>query len=60
VAVGGDVERGLDSVSVPSYVLDTAEIVRWTNPAAEQLLGDVRGRHFTAVVPRARAPLFQL
>jgi PAS domain S-box-containing protein len=58
-AVGGDVERALDSVGVPSYVLDTSGVVRWINPAAERLLGDVRGRHFTSVVapedrPRAR------
>jgi PAS domain S-box-containing protein len=50
LAVGGDVERALDSVSVPSYVLDTTGVVRWINPAAERLLGDVRGRHFTSVV----------
>jgi PAS domain S-box-containing protein len=59
LAVGGDVEQALDSVGVPSYVLDTFGIVRWINPAAERLLGDVRGRHFTSVVapedlPRAR------
>jgi len=50
LAVGGDVEQALESVGVPSYVLDTMGIVRWLNPAAEQLLGDVRGRHFTSVV----------
>jgi PAS domain S-box-containing protein len=49
-AEGGDVERALDSVGVPSYVLDTTGVVRWINPAAERLLGDVRGRHFTSVV----------
>ena len=48
--VGGDVEQALKSVGVPSYVLDTTGIVRWINPAAERLLGDVRGRHFTSVV----------
>ena len=48
--VGGDVEQALESVGVPSYVLDTTGIVRWLNPAAERLLGDVRGRHFTSVV----------
>jgi PAS domain S-box-containing protein len=57
--VGGDIEQALDSVGVPSYVLDTTGIIRWINPAAERLLGDVRGRHFTSVVapedtPRAR------
>jgi PAS domain S-box-containing protein len=59
LAVGGEVERALENVTVPSYVLDTTGIVRWINPAAERLLGDVRGRHFTSVVspedrPRAR------
>jgi PAS domain S-box-containing protein len=48
--VGGDVERALGDVGVPSYVLDTTGIVRWINPAAKRLLGDVRGRHFTSVV----------
>ena len=48
--VGGDVEQALESVGVPSYVVDATGIVRWINPAAERLLGDVRGRHFTSVV----------
>jgi PAS domain S-box-containing protein len=49
-AAGGDIERALESVGVPSYILDTTGVVRWINPAAEQLVGDVRGRHFTSVV----------
>ena len=50
LALGGDVEQALESVGVPSYVLDSTGIVRWINPAAERLLGDVRGRHFSSVV----------
>jgi PAS domain S-box-containing protein len=50
LGIGGDVERALSSVGVPSYVLDTTGVVRWINPAAERLLGDVRGRLFTSVV----------
>jgi PAS domain S-box-containing protein len=50
LGVGGDVERALTSMPVPSYVLDTGGLVRWINPAAERLLGDVRGRHFTSIV----------
>jgi PAS domain S-box-containing protein len=50
LAVGGDVELALNNVGVPSYVLDTTGLVRWINPAAERLLGDVRGHHFTSVV----------
>ena len=54
--VGGDVEQALEHVLVPSYVVDEAGIVRWLNPAAERLLGDVRGRQFTSVVaPEDRA-----
>jgi PAS domain S-box-containing protein len=56
--IGGDVELALESVSVPSYALDATGVVRWINPAAERLVGDVRGRHFTSVVApedRARA-----
>ena len=50
LSVGGDVEQALGSVGVPSYVLDTTGVVRWINPAAERLLGDIRGRHYTSVV----------
>jgi len=50
LAVGGDVEQALGDIGVPSYVLDTTGVVRWINAAAEQLVGDVRGRHFTSVV----------
>ncbi len=50
LTVGGDVERALVGLPVPSYVLDTTGIIRWINPAAERLLGDVRGKHFTSVV----------
>jgi PAS domain S-box-containing protein len=48
--VGGDVEQALEHVLVPSYVLDKTGIVRWINPAAERLVGDIRGRHFTSIV----------
>jgi len=49
-AVGGDVEQALADVGVPSYVLDKTGVVRWINPAAERLLGDIRGKHYTSVV----------
>ena len=50
LAVGGDVEQALESVGVPSYVVDATGIVRWINPAAERLLGDIRGRQYTSVI----------
>ena len=48
--VGGDVEQALEHVLVPSYVVDEAGVVRWINPAAERVLGDIRGRQFTSVI----------
>ena len=48
--VGGDVEQALQSVGVPSYVLDTSGVVRWINPAAERLAATFRGRQFTSVM----------
>lgn len=52
IALGGDVEGALANLLVPTYILDTDGVVRWINPAAERLLGDVRGRHFTSIVGR--------
>ncbi|HST17090.1 MAG TPA: LuxR C-terminal-related transcriptional regulator [Gaiellaceae bacterium] len=48
--VGADVERALENISVPSYVIDTAGVIRWVNPAARQVAGDVVGMQFTSVV----------
>jgi two-component system nitrate/nitrite response regulator NarL len=48
--MGGDVEGALEDVRVPSYVVDRDGIIRWVNPAAQRLVGDVRGRQFTSVV----------
>ena len=31
-------------------MIDTKGIIRWVNPAARKLVGDVRGRQFTSVV----------
>jgi PAS domain S-box-containing protein len=55
-----DVEEALESINVPSYVLDDTGIIRWVNSAAIALVGDVRGKQFTSVVApeetsRARA-----
>jgi PAS domain S-box-containing protein len=49
-ALGHDVEEALEHLNVPSYVIDDHGIIRWINPAAERLVGDVRGRQFTSVV----------
>ena len=49
-AIGADVEDALEDVNVPSYVIDSTGVIRWVNPAARRLVGDVRGRQFTSVV----------
>ena len=49
-ALGADFRGALESIKVPSYVLDRTGVVRWVNPAAVELVGDVRGRHFTSIV----------
>ena len=43
-------DEALEHLNVPSYVLDASGVIRWMNPAARKLVGDVRGRQFTSVV----------
>ena len=49
-AIGADVERALEQVNVPSYVIDSSGVIRWVNAAARKIVGDARGRQFTSVV----------
>lgn len=44
------IKEALEHVNVPSYVIDTAGVIRWVNPAGRRLVGDVLGRQFTSVV----------
>jgi PAS domain S-box-containing protein len=48
--VGGDLHAALEEVSVPSYLVDSTGVIRWINPAAERLVGDVVGQQNTSVV----------
>ena len=43
-------EDALEHINVPSYLIDATGIIRWVNPAAQRLVGEVRGRQFTSVV----------
>ena len=45
-----DVERALENINVPAYVIDRQGIIRWVNPAGKRVVGDVTGRQFTSVV----------
>lgn len=49
-AIGGEVEDAIERVRVPAYVIDPHGIIRYLNPAARKLVGDVRGRQLTSVV----------
>ena len=50
-ALGGDVEGALERISIPSYVIDSHGVIRWTNSAAVQVVGDgCVGRQFTSFV----------
>jgi PAS domain S-box-containing protein len=49
-AFGADLEEAIERVRVPAYVIDRDGIIRWLNPAAEEIVGDARGRPFTSVV----------
>lgn len=49
-SIGGNVEDALERINVPSYVIDTSGVIRWTNSAAAEAVGDVRGRQFTSLV----------
>src|SRR4029450_318185 len=48
--IGGDLEDALHRVRVPAYVIDRHGIIRWVNPAARAIVGDVRGRQVTSVL----------
>ena len=48
--VPGDVESAIGRVRVPAYVIDRHGVIRWLNAAAEEIVGDVRGRQFTSVL----------
>jgi PAS domain S-box-containing protein len=48
--LGVDVAQALEDINIPSYAIDSSGVIRWVNPAAKRLVGDVRGRQFTSVV----------
>ena len=48
--IPGDLHGALEEVTVPAYAVDRYGIVRWLNPAAKALVGDVRGKQQSSVV----------
>jgi len=49
-ALGGDLAAAIESINVPSYVIDPSGVICWINDSARRLVGDVRGRQYTSVV----------
>jgi PAS domain S-box-containing protein len=43
-------EDALERARVPTYAIDRHGIIRWVNPAAQRVVGDVCGRHLTSVL----------
>ena len=46
----------MTDVNVPSYIIDSSGVIVWLNPAAEGIVGDVRGHRFTDVVASGDRP----
>jgi len=42
--------------SVSRLLIDKHGIIRWLNPAAQKLVGDVRGRQLTSIVAPENSP----
>src|SRR5215475_7374894 len=49
-AFEADVAHAIEHINIPSYLIDRAGVIRWVNPAARRLVGDVEGRQFTSIV----------
>jgi PAS domain S-box-containing protein len=49
-SVQAEVAHALEHLNIPSYLIDPTGVIRWVNPAAGRLVGDVEGRQFTSVV----------
>jgi PAS domain S-box-containing protein len=48
--IPGNVTGALEDVKVPCYAYDRHGVIRWLNPAARKLVGDLRGKQFTTAV----------
>jgi PAS domain S-box-containing protein len=50
IALGGDIHRPLEEISLPMYVVDAKGTIIWMNESAEQLLPGATGRKFTELL----------
>ena len=54
--VASHLPPALQDIGVPAYVLDSSGRIRWLNDAAKELIGNVEGQSFTAVVGHEQLP----
>jgi PAS domain S-box-containing protein len=50
IALGSDIHRPLEDISVPMYVVDAKGTIIWMNESAEKLLPGATGRKFTELL----------
>lgn len=48
--LGGNIDDALADIGVPAFILGRDGAIRWQNARAVEVVGDARGRHFSAVV----------
>src|SRR6476646_4805857 len=54
--LGGDIEQALDSIGVPTWVIDDHARLRWENAKARELIGQARGRRIISFFARSEQP----
>ena len=54
--LGGDIEQALDSIGVPSWVIDDHGRLRWENAKARELVGQARGRMIVSFFAPSEQP----
>ena len=48
--LGGNIDDALADIGVPAFILGRDGVVQWQNERAKEVVGDARGRHFSAIV----------
>lgn len=48
--LGGDIDDALAGIRVPAFILSHDGVIQWQNARSVDVVGDARGRHFSAVV----------
>jgi DNA-binding CsgD family transcriptional regulator len=46
----GSISAALERLPIPIWITERSGRIRWLNPAARNVLGSIRGRHFSGVI----------